>query len=257
MREFLKRVAKRTLSKKLQRKVRHAYLVRSIVGGEETHEPEIEAVRALVREGDHVADLGANVGLYTRVLSELTGPTGRVFAFEPIRDNFSILTDVVRSGKLSNVQAFCLAVGREDGEQEMVVPTLDQFEGHYYAHFVSDGEEPGERETVETRTLDGLHTDGLISKLDFVKCDVEGAELGVLEGGRQVLGDHKPSMLIEISKSTSEACFELLLGWGYQGFVYDGTLQKTSGYLDGRFSNYLFLHPDRAVRIGQLGETLG
>ena len=63
-------------------------------------------------------------------------------------------------------------------------------------------------------------------------------------------------MLIEISKSTSEACFELLLGWGYQGFVYDGTLQKTSGYLDGRFSNYLFLHPDRAVRIGQLGETL-
>ena len=61
-----------------------------------------------------ILDIGANIGFYTRILSSLTGPTGKVHAFEPDPVNYAHLRDATRN--LSNVTTHQLAVGEMTGK---------------------------------------------------------------------------------------------------------------------------------------------
>jgi hypothetical protein len=93
------------------------------------------------------------------------------------------------------------------------------------------------------RTLDELCRNGVVRALDFIKCDVEGSELEVLQGASELLNAARPGLLLEVSKEASEGVFALLSSFGYEGFVYPGKLEKTRNYRDKEFSNYLFFHP--------------
>jgi hypothetical protein len=74
-----------------------------------------------------------------------------------------------------------MALGAEPGRRDVVVPGGTGFGGYYTAHLAREGD-PGRRETVDVQTLDALKADGPLGRVDLVKCDVEGAELDVLEG---------------------------------------------------------------------------
>lgn len=200
---------------------------------------------ALVREGDVVADIGANVGLYTTVLSGLVGDTGKVCAFEPIEDNFDILLEVIHRAKLRNVEAKKLALGRTAGTGSMVIPTAHQMEGYYQAHLTDDAGEQGRHETVSIASIDALSESGELDDLDVIKCDVEGGELDVLSGAVRMIERARPTMLIEVSRSTSDACFQFLADLGYRAYVFDGArCVPTAHYLHRQYSNYFFAHSD-------------
>jgi FkbM family methyltransferase len=224
--------------------LRHRILTRQVVAGEPIREKEIELIRRLVAAGDRAADIGANVGLFTRELAALVMPTGHVYAFEPVLNNHKILVTVVERAHLDNVTIFNVALGERAGERTIVVPDAEGFVGYYQAHFDSDAKEAGRREVISATTLDTLYAAKSLPPLDFVKCDVEGAELEVLRGGVQLIRASRPGFMIEVSKGTSAECFAFFHGLEYSSYVYDGQLRATRGYLDGQFSNYFFLHRD-------------
>jgi FkbM family methyltransferase len=236
----------------MQQRVRAYYLARRVIDSKTFHEREMHVLASLVAPGDFVADIGANVGAYTKELSRLVGTEGTVYAFEPVAANHSILEAVIRKGRLGNVQTFRVALGAEHGEREIAIPELGGFTGYYWARFAREGES-GERVTVST--LDEMVKSGILRRLDFVKCDVEGAEHEVLNGASTLLESGRPAWLIEVARETSAAVFALLTRHGYRAFVYADQLVPTNAYRDGEYSNYFFVHPGSAAwRRLQLAE---
>ncbi|MGH7229339.1 MAG: FkbM family methyltransferase [Nitrospiraceae bacterium] len=206
----------------------------------------MEVLESVVRKGDSVADIGANVGVYTRELSSLVGPDGCVYAFEPMTENYEILEAVIRKARLSNVFPFRAALGGRLGQSTMVIPDMGGFMGYYWAHIAQPGDS-GQQETVEVLTLEELCRRKTIQCLHFIKCDVEGSELDVIQGGRTLIQSQLPGWLLEVARKTSDEVFNLLKGLGYRAYVYDKRLTPTESYRDKEFSNYFFFHPNSTV----------
>jgi FkbM family methyltransferase len=159
-----------------------------------------------VGPGDWALDIGANVGHYTLRLSALVGPQGRVFAFEPIPDTFELLTANVRLSPYQNVTLFNVAVSDESQTVGMAVPRgLTGLDGHYFAHIT---QEPTDRE-VFCLAIDSLQ---LRCRVKLVKVDVEGHELLVLHGMKDLIARDHPILVVE-SSSTAPADF--LRNFGY------------------------------------------
>lgn len=242
----IKRAVRAALPRSAQLWLRSSYLAGKVARGGIPPEADLLLLDHLVQEGDAVADIGANIGVFTHKLSLLVGSSGSVMSFEPVSTNFTTLTAVIRKGALYNVQAFHAALGGAAGRTEIVIPESAGFEGLYEAHLTEDQDIPGVRETVEVLTLDSIRK-GKVA-LDFIKCDVEGHELHVLTGAREVLETARPGWLLEVSRKTNEQVFERFLQLGYKSFFEEaGKLQQTDSYCDGRRSNYFFLHPESKV----------
>ena len=144
---------------------------------------EEEVMRSVVRPGDTVFDVGAHIGLHTVLLSELAGPGGRVCAFEPNADVLPALRLTV--GRLPNVVLHTFALSDETKDAMLIVPEdpsmaslVDWTEGvHGSTHAVP----------CRLRRMDDLVREGIVRRPDFIKCDVEGAELSVFKGGYETL----------------------------------------------------------------------
>lgn len=108
--EILKAIAAR-LPKFIQYEMKRIYFARQIMSSSfYTDEPEYGKLPELLKEGDWVIDVGANVGHYTKRFSELVGKSGRVMAFEPVPVTFSLLAANTRIFQHSNVTLFNAAV---------------------------------------------------------------------------------------------------------------------------------------------------
>jgi FkbM family methyltransferase len=224
----------------MQHRIRRYYLARRVLAKHEFHEVDVAVLRSIIHPGDSVADIGANVGAYTNEFSRLVGENGRVHAFEPVAANYDILQAVIRKGRLRNVHPFRMALGAKVEQREIAVPDLGGFTGYYWAHFAK----PGERgEKVEVSTLDEMLRVDTVPTLDFIKCDVEGSEIEVIEGALDVMRTQRPGWLLEVSRDTSKEVFARFKSLGYTAFVYGGKLMKTEGFRDKEFSNYFFFHP--------------
>src|SRR5262245_31746411 len=162
---------------------------------------EAAVMRALLRPGEHAVDLGANVGWYTRVLSEAVGASGRVYSVEPIPETFGTLRFCVRRLHLDNVVLFDCAVSDRDATAVMEVPRYDAGgENYYQARIVAPAERRSglRRITVAIRSVDSL-VGAAPGPVAFVKCDVEGHEAAVVRGARALIARRRPSLCLEIS----------------------------------------------------------
>jgi FkbM family methyltransferase len=222
----------------VQNPLRAYYLTRKVLA-EKYLEPEMAVLRYLVGPGQAAIDIGANVGFYTMFLARLVGPSGRVYSFEPISENHKILDRVVRSGRLGSVKTFLAAVDRQPGEREMVIPNNSDFTGFYQARLAGT-KDLGQRQLVKVVSLDQLWSDGTLPSLDFIKCDAEGSELGILQGGIRLLKRFHPSLLLEVQHKTGAEVFDFLYGLGYKSFVLDGEFVEVDQF-NSRFWNYFFL----------------
>jgi FkbM family methyltransferase len=222
------------------------HAIRQIRHNRHFREPEMAVIPMIVAPDSVAVDVGANVGVYTSELSAAVGPRGKVYSFEPVAETFDILSALVRSARLANVSAFRMALGAQVGQCEMVVPDMDAFTGYYWAHLAQAGE-LGRREIVTISTLDEIYRSEKMTRVDFIKCDVEGCELDVVCGSQETVRRHKPAWLIEVSQKASDDIFRVLFGWGYRAYVLDGKLTETGRYRDKEFSNYFFLHAESAL----------
>jgi FkbM family methyltransferase len=145
------------------------------------------------KEGDVVVDVGAHIGLYTIMGSKRVGPTGQVIAIEADPAHFEMLNHNIELNNLTNVIPFnSIAYSKE---MEMVL--VD-----YASMLLGENGKPQAREktvAVHVNTLDNLLQQNGISEVNWIKIEVEGAELEVLKGAHDILSNSKDiSILIEI-----------------------------------------------------------
>jgi FkbM family methyltransferase len=169
-------------------------------------ESEMCGLRTLVRPGSVCIDIGSAADLYTTVLSRLAGPAGQVHSIEPLPFAHLLWARLLNARRAPNVRHHGLALGTEAGTETMSVPigpyglvTGRSFLMRRAGGPDSNAEFDGQISViVAVDTLDDFCAREAISRIDFIKVDVEGAELQVLEGGKGVIETHRPTMLIEI-----------------------------------------------------------
>jgi FkbM family methyltransferase len=155
-----------------------------------------------------------------------------VVAFEPVPHNFSTLRQAVGLARLSNVRLETIAVSDAAGHARFSVPVDQGFYGGFYMAAFHDH---GELE-VETDTVDRLVTRGF-PEPDFIKCDVEGAEIRVIEGAKAVIARRKPVWLLE---TFDAAVLHRMQSLGYAAHVRtsENALIVVDGLREG-YRNYI------------------
>lgn len=191
----MKALAYRFVPKPLINELRHRKHLHDLATAAE---PEEADVRRLVHEGDAALDIGANFGVFTKLFSELVGQHGSVIAFEPIPQTFRTLTAALKRYHWSNVQAVNKAVSDHVGRVLMVVPQYEDSLGDnlYQASIVTSPQSP-KTFSIEAVTIDSLR----LPRVDFMKIDVEGHELEVLQGSSQTLERHRPTLMVEVTSA--------------------------------------------------------
>lgn len=223
------------------------YYARELRALSDSDELDFAVLKFLVKPNDIVADIGANIGDYTKILSDIVGPQGTVFSFEPVPSTYEILVASIQRLKLSNVRSFNLAISSQEGRLTMEIPNLpDGKENHYLARIVTDeGESNSVRIEAEARRLDSALA-SVLESVTFVKCDVEGHELSAIQSAEQLMAKSKPAWLIEFSSdpdipdSDAAQVTQIFRDAGYQILWYDGESLRMRRTGDSSV-NYFFL----------------
>jgi FkbM family methyltransferase len=158
---------------------------------------------ARVKVGDWVLDLGANIGIISSHLASIVGPTGSVWAVEPLPTNVERLTRMKERNALQQLTVVPVAVGAEAGTVSLGLPAGGHGSGW---GSITKSFGIGERCDVPVQTVDALVAgeQGSGRRLTFVKLDVEGYEFEVLEGAGGALGEHKPVVYCEFNGTLLE-----------------------------------------------------
>ena len=175
----------------------------------------------LIPNDSLILDIGANLGFITYHLSKKQGCS--VIAFEPIPINFSVLTRLIAARKLTNTTALPYALGDETGTLDMVMPFQDGVPMQGLSHVTTgaDHRGAGYRFTVPVKRLDELseiRDDG--KRVGGIKIDAENYEYFILQGGINLIRQHKPVICIELWENENrERSLALLTSLGYATYV--------------------------------------
>jgi FkbM family methyltransferase len=153
---------------------------------------EMSFLRAYLREGDNVMDIGANVGVYTVMLSRLVGDKGSVTAFEADPHTMSRLRAQATHASLTNVKLQECAVSDKSGEL-----TFSSADSAAMRHISRSPDTVAAGIKVRCVALDDFEP---WQKFDVVKLDIEGAEPLVFQGAARRFQDSPPDvLLLEVS----------------------------------------------------------
>jgi FkbM family methyltransferase len=186
-----------------------------------------QLLERIVTPGMVCLDLGANIGEFTLHLAKLVTPSGKVYAFEPIESNFARLVSNVGHNHLDKVvKCLQLAVSNKTGCSSIKHAELVN-ENQGLASLVDD--EPSVINLcadVETITLDDFRRQYKLDHIDVIKCDIQGAEIYMLEGGSKVFSELSPDILMEVSPTilskmgkSPDDLFGMAQGYGYDVFA--------------------------------------
>lgn len=160
-----------------------------------------------IKKGSIVYDIGAHVGFYTLLSSELVGTEGKVVAFEPNPRNINYLKEHLRLNRCDNVIIIEAAVAAKSGS----------------VHFQSSPDSHGGGISLEGSlkvrmvSLHELVSSSAIPVPDYMKIDVEGAEFLVLKGAEQLLADFYPAIFLAThGVDVHKQCCEFLKAMGYE-----------------------------------------
>jgi len=151
---------------------------------------ETETFRQIIRPDMNIVDIGAQIGYYTIIFGTRTGINGKVFAFEPEKENYNLLKKNVETNNLSNVTLINKAVSESSGKRELFIEQDNK--GH---HSFAKSNNCQEKVVVETDTLDSILANYNSLIIDIIKIDIEGAEPIALRGMRETI-TRSPHMII-------------------------------------------------------------
>lgn len=216
--------------------------------GQLTYEPQIAAVfREYIPRGGVVADVGANIGFHTALAASLTGLTGSVTALEPDPQSLVHLMRTVRANGMEQVVVRAFAVADREGAIDLHLDVKTPRTTSLLADAWSPDAQTRYKVSVGVTTLDKLYASA--ARLDFVKIDVEGAELAVLRGGAGVIQRLNPVLLVEVLPPNLAAALALLEAWGY--IARD--VATGAAVTEAEFSGNLFALPPGTVAAKQRG----
>ena len=160
----------------------------------------------LIRRGDAVIEAGANVGAFTLLFSDLVGQHGSVQAFEPVGSSFEMLQ--MRMATQAGFRNYFLsrqALSERSGEVKISFPEADPAQASLRVQRTGSWQTST---NIRSQIVSQLELDAYaagFSRLDFLKCDVEGAELLVFQGAQQTLRRWVPKILVELNPDWSQS----------------------------------------------------
>jgi FkbM family methyltransferase len=197
----------------------------------ETEQSEQKLVKNLVTSGMTVFDVGANIGDYSILLSQLVGNSGKVYSFEPTSNTFQTLQNRLQENKCDNVSVY----------QKVIFSNNQSIEFNEFSDEYSVWNSIGspqmlnpnksteyipivKTEILEAITLDSFCQEHKIQSIDYLKIDVEGAESDVLLGATDLLRNQSIRFIqFEISQKmleglnrNAQTTFDLLIQNGYE-----------------------------------------
>lgn len=176
---------------------------------------EIDLLGYFIQPGAVVVDAGAFIGTHTRAFSALVGLSGKILSFEPRHEAYSVLVENANFASADNILALNMALGIADAS--VTVPPLPLAGTFNFgaANLESTGSHNGAGELINITSLDTFELD----HLDFIKIDVEGMEIAVLNGAKETVGRCRPVIFAECN--SLEASMPILK-WAqekhYQGY---------------------------------------
>lgn len=218
-----------------------------------------QIICSLLEPGMIFFDLGAHVGFYTLTAAQRVGKQGAVHAFEPLNANFVLLQASIAANQFSNVQLQRVAVTDHAGAVTLHIPNQSAHNASGFAtvmEFFPDAL----TETVPTISLDEYTQTHNIPHIDFIKMDIEAAEVLALRGMTQLLqAAHKPRILSEVNVPRLQDAgyaptilYEMLALYNYRAFRIEShtLVAAESVQIAAPLENILFLPPnDRLLEI--------
>jgi len=217
--------------------------------------PEMEMTLRLVKEDSIFFDIGANMGWYAINVAKLVKGI-RVFAFEPIPRTFEFLKKNIELNGIGSIEAFNFGFSHKKD---------DKVTFYYYPEDSGNASmvNVSERDNIQAIPCQVRSLDDFVAREkvgpDFIKCDVEGAELLVFQGGEQTLAKFKPVVFVEMLRKWSakfdyhpNTIIRLFASHGYQCYVIQNNqlvqvLEITEATVE---TNFFFVHPTKRAKIG-------
>jgi len=141
-----------------------------------------QIVKQYVKKGDVVLDVGANIGYYTVMLSKLVGNEGRVIAFEPTRHFGNVLKANIEANQLTNISIIDYGLSNRncDVDIDIGISSATIHSSNYYDTIIN-------HERISMKTLDNFVSEYNISRIDFIKIDIQGYEPIALKGMSKIM----------------------------------------------------------------------
>ena len=214
------------------------------------YEPtELSLMLRLIDPGSIIFDIGASVGWYAMNVSKLIADAV-VHAFEPIPSTFNYLRQNVDANQLTNIRLYNFGFSNVEKKQKFYLPSGGA-DNASAANLT-------ERSDVRTIWCNVKKLDNFIHKsdcwVDFIKCDVEGAELFVFQGGIETISRCQPMILTEMLRKWAakfnyhpNEIIQLLRGMDYRCFTGKGDGLAEFHLMDENTveTNFFFLHAIR------------
>lgn len=220
---------------------------------------DVYFLRNIVEKGAYCADIGAHLGYYTLEMSRLAGAAGKVIAIEPMPKFNDTLRRLLLRKKADNVTLFQVALGGEGEYVEMGIPRVDNVKRFAYARVMKYSEHFQYADSVKVKNESGDHLFKDLSRLDFVKCDVEGLEVPVLSSMLATLSAHHPILLCElVDKGERIRFYEMVSPLGYRAYRLEkGKLYFLDVYSDDKAisHNHYFIPALHQERLRHLIEA--
>ena len=219
---------------------------------------EAKLFEQICKAGDIVIEVGANIGAHTLYLSKLVG-NGYVFAFEPQRLVFQNLCANLALNSISNVYAYQEAISDENGS--ILIPECDFTKNNNFGGINIENTKNGT--TVNKQKLDNFLNK--INRLKLLKIDVEGMEILVIKGAKELIDKFRPIIYVENDRQEhSKELIELLWSLDYKMYWHLPKLYNKSNFFcqeENIFGNIVSvnmfcIHKDLDIKVIDMVEVL-
>lgn len=188
----------------------------------ETYEAEnFEFLKESCKPGALIIDIGAHIGLFSVIAAQVTGKTGKVYAFEPAPGTIALLQKtVVINHEEQVIETIQKAVGKENGKITFFVSDNQADNSNSLVNYKEDRALHGI--DVAVTSIDNFVEEKKLTRLDFIKIDVEGAEYDTLQGAANTLKNLRPRCIVAIHPQpvaakgdTLEDIYDFIVGCNY------------------------------------------
>lgn len=217
-----------------------------------------EMLYKLVSDNDTIFDIGANIGWYSNHLSKKL-PGSTIYSFEPIPETYAQVKKNTELNQSKNIHLNNFAFA--DKKQTLTFFYSPTVTGASSSVNITENSNMVKLE-CEANTIDHFVKEKNIDKIDFIKCDVEGAEFFVYKGGAESISKYKPIVFTEMLRKWAAKfnyhpndIIAFFKQFGYNCYTsHNGKLILTNTVTEETLeTNFFFLHPEKhAAKIKSL-----
>ena len=207
-------------------------------------------IKKLIQKNDHVIDIGANLGYYSRLFAQLVGPKGKVISVEPV----TLFRKVLKFNLLGykNARIVPYALGLKDNILiTMGIPKSNKYLRHGLTRVLDNSD----NEPLEFKFSERMFTPftlfGNLRRCDYIKCDVEGYEIHIIPQLEFLIKPFQPIIQIEIEPINRKAISDFLSSYGYSGFYLTGEVLHPVGENLEELEGDLFFIPQKKIKLAE------